>query len=251
MTLLLQSTLKFIQLFFNKHQLKGKKNTINIFFAERPTESGFSLIELIIVLLIIMIMTTVAIFPLIGHRNAYRTEDQALRIMNFIQNAKMRALSKRRPTRLEIDLTKKVLRIIDENKLDLGASDDVVISEESFVEYVRLDRQPANLPRISPNVSIDGGTLNYQTAVYITSSHPLSLGNKVWTARFLSDGTVTDAGGSCSSSCLTPISSTIFIWQEQLGTDNAAPLNLVRAITLYGGSGQARLWQYNGAKFVE
>lgn len=213
---------------------------VNRLSAGKSVEAGFSLIELLIAILILMIMTAVSIFPFIAHRNAYRTEDQALRLVNFLEDAKMHALAKQRPMRFEIDLTDRVLRIIDEMDTTADTSDDVIVKTEYLIDSVRLDRQPANMTGILPNVSINATPLFYSTITYSL------VGNTVWSARFQSDGTAELIPSGQAANV------TIFIWLEaQDNANNADPIQAVRAVTIFGGTSNVRLWQYDGANFQE
>lgn len=242
------SNWKIINLFDSNLDYEIKQNARDLRVLKN-TEAGYSLVELLIVILIIMIMTALAIFPFIAHRNAYRTEDQALRVMDFMEAAKMKALGERQTMRFEIDLTDNVLRVVDENTIISGDSDDVVIRQESFIEGVRLDQQPSNMVGISPNVSFNGGVINLPSAQYIPKD---GVGNTVWTACFASDGSVsTIVPSSSSTSCNSPANTTIFIWQPKSGTNEAEPLQLARAITVNGGTSDIRMWQYDGITFVE
>jgi prepilin-type N-terminal cleavage/methylation domain-containing protein len=68
--------------------------------ADRNPEAGFSLMELLIVVAIMVIMTIVAIQAMIPARASYRTDDQAQRILGFMRMAGQRALTQRQPHHL-------------------------------------------------------------------------------------------------------------------------------------------------------
>ncbi len=225
---------------------RGKMVQRNI---ERPMSAGFSLIELLIVIVIIGILTAISILPLLGTRKAYRTEDQAMRILDFMRDANQRALAQRQVMRLEIDDSDKIIRIIDENTVASGNTDDVVVRRESLDNpiNVRVVTRPSNLldDALLPNVALSTGTTTYPAAQYATSTHPLSINHSVWTARFFSNGSVNNVAG-------TQLSATLFVWQPGTGANsvNAAPVQLTRAITIFGNTGTVKLWYYNGTGFV-
>ena len=219
----------------------------------RKREAGFSLVELLTVVTVISIMTSVTIFSFLGNKRAYQTEDQTLRIMDFMRDAKERALSHRQVMRLEVDLTDKAVRIIDEGTpenasgTDSHGNDKLVRQEnlDSSAGPVRIDVQPSNIS-VLPNINTAATpVLSYPAAIYASSSHPLSAGHNVWAVRFQSNGSVTDSAGGA-----VPTSATFFVWQPDTVTNYAAPLQAVRAITLFGGTGTIKYWQYDGSRFV-
>lgn len=233
-------------------------------------ENGFSLIELLIVVAIISIMTTFAIFALVPHRNLYRTDDQALRILDFMRDASQRALTQRQVMRLEIDQTDNVIRIVDENLVGAGTADDGMVRQEPLENpaNVRMYLNPAAAgpPIISGPPDASGGAgpvavvsppapSNFPAAAYAACLHPLAVshtaGHNGWTARFLSNGSVVDAGIDAAGTNATLTSATLYLWPPQAGDpDTATTPGAVRAITVFGGAGAIRLWKYDGIAFV-
>lgn len=194
--------------------------------------SGFSLIELLMVSAVLLILTAISIPYLYNYTKLYKTEDQALRVMDLMREAAQISLTKRRTIRLDIDLSdaaRPVMRLTDEN----GAATDVLaktIPLEPFSE-VRMDVAPLGITVPAPP--------NYATATLVGG---------VWTLRFRSDGSVLNAAN-------IPISGTLFFWPPRAVPYNAADLTPrnkaeVRAITLFGGSGAVRYWKHTGTTFV-
>jgi prepilin-type N-terminal cleavage/methylation domain-containing protein len=212
-------------------------------------ERGHTLIELLIVVSVITIISAYAIFSFNAHKKAFKTDDEALRILNFMQEAGQRSLMLRRVMRLEIDYTDNAIRIIDEN----GSGTDFIYREEqlldlSDVRYVKTTTSSNGAPAtVSPvgTVSAPPAPSSYSAATFATSTHTLSLGDTVCVLRFQSDGSVLDQGGSVTSA-------TLYLW-EPLSTTSLNTVknnNYVRAITVFGGTGAVRFWKYNGAAFV-
>ena len=217
-------------------------------------DAGFSIIELLIVLSVVSIMTSVTIFSFLGNKKAYQTDDRALRIMDFMRDAKERALSHRQVMRLEIDTTINAIQIIDEKTVEISSgkdthSNDRIVRQESLdnpTGPLRVDVQPSNIA-VLPNINTTSTpVLSYPMAVYAVSSHPLSAGHNVWAVRFQSNGSITGPADASAA----PISATVLVWQPDGVTNYAAPLQSVRAITLFGGAGTIKYWQYDGSNFV-
>ncbi|HEX8367565.1 MAG TPA: prepilin-type N-terminal cleavage/methylation domain-containing protein [Pyrinomonadaceae bacterium] len=210
--------------------------------AKRHKTSGFSMIELVIVLVIIMILSAISLPYIYNYQKRYKSEDQALQVMDFMREANQLALNKRRTMRLEIDLTDNKLLLIDEK--GAGASDDTEVKAiplESTGE-VRMDQIPTGVSPPNPP--------NYNNAVFAadTIGHKRAgttvTGHSVWAIRFKSDGSVVNAAGTLTSANL-------YVWAPvAAGNSNPRSLKEVRAITMFGGSGAVRYWKHNGTTFV-
>ena len=205
----------------------------------RP-ESGFSLIELLVVAAIIIILSVYAVIALMPHKNAYKTDDQALQILDFMRDAGQRALTNRRTMRLEIDLTANVIRIIDKTP-------DTVVRQMPLesTANVKIATTPASTNKAPGTVPAPPAPSNYAAAVYTTSTDSVSLNNSVCVLQFGSDGTVKDQSNTITST-------TLYLWQPQSSTVTDTPANVqgVRAITVFGGTGAVKFWKYNGTAFV-
>lgn len=185
---------------------------------------GFSVIELLIVVAIIIILTAAAVFTLSPQRRAYRTDDAAGQVTNFLRDAYQRALSQRQTMRVEIDRANMLIKIIDENRLPVG--------DEFEVRRAKLNDE------ISLNQPADGaGLLNPPPAPYNYAVAGYS--NNQWEARFRSDGSVVDLAGNS-------LSATLFF---SLANMDSSDTNLIRAVTLFGPSGSVRVWRYTGQSF--
>ena len=218
------------------------KKPVFIDAARRDKTSGFSMIELVIVLVIILILSAISLPYIFNYQRRFKAEDQALQVMDFMREANQLALNKRRTMRLEIDLTDNKLLLIDEK--EPGASDDTEVKAiplESTLE-VRMDQIPTGISKPNPP--------NYNDAAYAidTIGHKRAgttvNGHNVWAARFKSDGSVVNAAG-------TLISANLYIWAP-VAAGNTNPRNKkeVRAITMFGGSGAVRYWKHDGTNFV-
>lgn len=190
----------------------------------RPDSEGFSLIELLIVVAIVIILTAAAIFTLAPQSRAYRTDDAAGQVSNFLRDAYQRALAQRQTMTVEIDRANKMIRIIDENRLGVG--DEIEVRRAKLNDEISLN-QPI----------VAAGLVNPPPAPY---TYPIAVySNDLWEARFRSDGSVVDAAGNS-------LSGTLFF---SLMNMNNSDSDLIRAVTLFGPSGSVRIWRYTGVSF--
>lgn len=199
---------------------------------------GYSLVEILVVMALIAVMTAISLPYFFNFSRMYKSEDQAIKVMDLMREAGQLALTRRRIFRIELDrnnIDQPVLRMIDEN--GLGSSDDAVIKTIPLepLNRVRMDLAPAGITAPNPP--------NYPAAAYTSN---------VWTIRFTSSGSVLGAVGT------TPVSATLYSWRPVMETgtpfsiSNLTPARSeeVRAVTIYGGSGAVRYWKYNGTAWV-
>lgn len=204
---------------------------------KEPT-AGFSVIELLIVLTVIALMSSFAVFYFNSHQRLYRADDQSLIIADILQEARQRSLTQRETLRVEIDKTDNIIRLIDENK-PTTADDDQLLRQTALkpeTELVMLQRASEiseNPPEPTPVPSVQ-----FKQSVY-----PASHNHNVSTFRFLSNGTVTDAGNDAIGGGAVTIGATIHVWTPK-PTDPTI-FEVARAITVIGSTGTVRLWEYD------
>lgn len=206
---------------------------------ERQTERGFSVLELLVVIGIIVIMSTVVLFYATAHRKLYRPDDQALQITDMLQEARQRALTQRRTMRVEINLTNNSAKLYDENTNATSASDDVLIKSLAlFVTAdVRVDTRPSEIGYNPPE------SMPVPTAVFKTSVYPTSISQSVCTIRFLSNGSAVDAGTNSIGAGAVPTGVTLHVWQPN--KNNNTQSDIARSITVLGATGVIRLWEFD------
>ncbi len=206
--------------------------------------SGFSMTELLVVLGVIGVMSVISLPYIVNYKKAYKSEDQALKVMDLMREAGQQALTKRRTMRFEIDYTTNSVRLISEPRPDDAVQQHVLLKKLPLegTADLRMDIIPAGISKPNPpnytNIAaatdsighVDGGT-------NVT-------GHSVWRARFRSDGSVVNAAG-------VPINANIYVWPPITpGSTTPRNKNEVRAITLFGGSGAIRYWKHNGTSFL-
>ncbi|MGD9627938.1 MAG: prepilin-type N-terminal cleavage/methylation domain-containing protein [Pyrinomonadaceae bacterium] len=206
----------------------------------KPDQRGFSLIELMVVLVVVTIFVSISLFFYEGHRSLYRPDETALLVGDLLQEARQRSLTQRETMRVEVDLTRKVASLIDENR-STTADDDVVIRAVNIPEpsVVTVGSRPANIPDNPPE------PLPVPNAVFVSSVYTPSFGNNVATFRFLRDGSVVNAGNNSIGTGATASGATLHIWSPS--ETDATSSQIARAITIIGSSGTIRTWEYDPA----
>jgi type II secretory pathway pseudopilin PulG len=206
---------------------------------KKQKEEGFSIIELCCVMTVILIMSAVSLFYLSSHKKLYAAEDQAIQLSDILQEARQKSFTQKEVIRVEINVTAKKIRLIEENDPET-ATDDKITREINLYndEVVKFDSNPSNIPGASIPPEITPVT----RAVFSTSNHPLSLGNSVCTIRFMRNGTVTNAGTSATGAGALPTGVAVFIWKPK---DNTSEALILKAITVGGGTGNLKMWNYS------
>lgn len=205
--------------------------------------SGFSLVEIFVVLGVIAILAVVAAPYLYNYNKLYKSEDQAIKIMDLMRETNQLAINKRRTMRFEIDLTDNALMIIDE----ASAPGTLVkkIPLERTAE-VRVDVIPSGVTKPNPPNYTDI-TFAADTTGHIENGTTVT-GHNVWACRFRSDGSVVNMAAPASA---VPVNANIYIWPPvSFGSTTPRNLKEVRAITMFGGSGAVRYWKHSGTAFV-
>lgn len=201
------------------------------------SESGFSVVELLVVVAIIAVMATVVLFYASAHKKAYQADEQTSLLTDILQEARQRSLTQRDPLRVEINLTTNTVSLINENTS--GTSDDVLLKKASLYDStgVKVGTAPGEIGVNPPE------TLPVPTAVFKPSVYPTSISQNVCTIRFMPDGTVMDAGTSATGTGAVVTGITLYVWSP----DKNVPTNssIARGITILGATGAVRLWEWD------
>lgn len=205
---------------------------------QKNSESGFSLIELLIVLIISSIMLAVTGYYFVAHQKLYKPDDQSLKIIDILQEARQRALTQRKTMRVEIDLTDNIVRLIDEKESNTE-TDDREIRRATLLPQneVKLQVRPDDISYNPPE------TLPAPTAVFTASIYPSSSSHNVCTIRFQSNGTVMNAGTTAIGGGATVTGLTLHIWSPK--KTNANEADIARSITIIGSTGSLRMWEFD------
>lgn len=207
-------------------------------------QHGFSVIELVIVVLMLLTLTGISLFYLSSHQKLYRPDDQALKLVDLIQEARQRSISQRETMRVEINVTTNTARLIDENTFPLPdtVGNDQVLKAISLFESneVKVGPRPAQIGYNPPEPFFPVPNCVFKPSVY-----PSSITNSVCTIRFQSDGTVVDAGNNAVGAGAVQTGVTLHIWSpNKINTNNS---DQARAITILGPTGVMRLWEFDAS----
>ena len=203
-------------------------------------ESGFSLIELMIVLALIAVLSAISLPYIYNYKKLYKSEDQALKVIDVMRETAQLAITRRRTMRFEIDFTANAILVIDEN----GAQPDTQIKRIplELLRDVRMDVIPATIAKPNPPNYTDIVPAVDAVGHFVGAANVI--GNTVWVARFRSDGSVVNNAN-------IPINANIYSWPPITpGSTTARNKGEIRAITLFGGTGAIRYWKYAGTTFV-
>jgi Tfp pilus assembly protein FimT len=185
---------------------------------------GYSVIELLVIVSVIIVLTGAAVFSMLPQKRAYSTDDAAAQVSNFLRDAYQRAISQRQTMKVQIDRSTMLIKMFDENTLPTG--DEIEIRRAQLNPEISVNQPTVGGSSLNPPAS----PFNYPVATYSSN---------LWVARFRSDGSVVDANGNT-------LSATIFFSPVSMKTNET---NLIRAVTLFGPSGSMRFWRYTGSSF--
>jgi prepilin-type N-terminal cleavage/methylation domain-containing protein len=192
-----------------------------------PSDGGFSLLELVIVVALLTIMAAFAVPQVISMRRVVRFNGLQREIMSQLRLTRQLAMSQRQVMRFRYDNTNKQILIIDNqergtaaNPIANSTSNDVIVKTTSLaglgvpageIAYGQPSGAPTSLP--------DGVSLN-------------ALSNGLVEVIFQPDGSVLNSSGSPSNAAL-------FFY------DNKAPAQTAIAISVLGAGGRVKNWRYS------
>lgn len=211
--------------------------------AQKKGEQGFSILELIVVMVVIAVMSAVSIFYLRTSKKLLAVDEQASRLSDILQEARQKVLTQKAVMRVEIDNTTKSFRLIGEGFDEASTTDDRVLRNSSFggENTIRIDK-PSNVTGGLNEVPTDNSPVS--KCVFTASNHPLSVGNSVCTIRFLRNGLVADAGtGGIGTNAVTR-GFTVYVWKPTNDFATTTTGDVIKAITISGSSASIRLWDY-------
>jgi len=203
------------------------------------SEQGASVVEIVIVLVIIAVLSAISIPYIVNYKKLYKSEDQALKMIDLMREAAQIAVTQRTTIRFEIDLTDNSVLLIDQSESASGNLIKKIPLEQT--KEVRVDVIPDGVTK--PDANYNDISFTVDTVGHLEGTTTVN-GHNIWAARFKRDGSVVGAAG-------TPISVNIYVWPPlEPGSTEARHDTEIRAITMFGGSGALRYWKYDSTEFV-
>ncbi|HEV7744249.1 MAG TPA: prepilin-type N-terminal cleavage/methylation domain-containing protein [Pyrinomonadaceae bacterium] len=204
-------------------------------------DRGFSLIQLMLVLVIMGILTAVAIPQMIVQRRLTRSIEVNREIMTQIRLARQLAMAQRQAITFQYDTTNEAINIIDHNNVD------TVANPTSGIDVLTAGGYPSTTgSTVIATVSLrQGGLSAGEMSWGIPGSLPgspttadglavpnISTASNKLNITFQRDGSVVDATGN-------PVDTALFIYNNKAAKATAS------AISVRGASGRVKIWRYN------
>ncbi len=199
-------------------------------------EQGFSIIELLAVVLIGTIMAAAAILSFSTPKK-FAADDQMLKVLDVMQEARQRAINQKSTMRVEFNDTTKSVRLIDENAAGNTADDLVIRTLPIDIGNVKLGTHPQNVSI----TNLPTATSPVPELTFAASNYPSSQNQSVFTLCFIKEGRVvqTDNNGLCNSS--NPLrGATLYVYSNQ---DADGKSSIVRAMTVSGLSSETLIYK--------
>ena len=193
--------------------------------------AGHSLIEMLIVVSLIGLLTSMALPQLLAQRRLYRSTTVTREIMTTLRHARQLAMSQRQAITFQYNDTTKQVSLIDHNS-NLGAAmlldpsypntaGSQIISTASLVAETSLSSEISyGIPAGLPNGALADG-------IAMTA-----LANNQINITFQPDGSVIDGAGN-------PVGRAMYIYNNRAARATAA------AISVIGASGRVKIWRYD------
>ena len=193
-------------------------------------QKGFSILELLVVIVVLSLLSALAVSSFSSSKK-YAADDQAMLMVDILNEARQSALNQRRTFRVEINRTKKVLTLINENGFDT-ASDDKIVKSIPIKDIVTIGEVPENIsgpPTATSPIPVLG---------FVSSNYPLSSGDEKITLRFARNGRVLDTGNDDigTGSLIRGAAIYVFTYKEKTSTPE-----IIRAVTALETTGDTSI----------
>jgi type II secretion system protein H len=199
------------------------------------SEQGFSLVELVVVMMLLAIMATIAFLGMSSNK-LFDADTQAFAIIDILQEARQKALTQGKTLRVELNDTKKQIRLIDENSTTVAA-DDVIVQARTFNPGLTIGVKPSNVNPLTG--ALPQSSSPVPEIQYTQTNYPMSANDKVKTLRFLKTGEVVDGGTDNLGTGAINTGVTIYVYNGASGSK----ATVIRAITVSGITAAAQLFK--------
>ena len=211
-------------------------------YQSRPSERGFSVIELLIVVGVAVILGAIALPQMISARRMLRSSAMSRQVLTQLRLARQEAMSQRQAMTVQYDDTNKRLVVIDHN-----ASGRSLLTATGYpntagsVQIRTINLAGEGLPASEIAYGIPSGA---QTAALgdSTSMTTLPTTTKKINITFQPDGSVIDGNGNAANFAL-------YFYNTK------ASINTASAVSVLGAGGRVKIWRYDSSatvnKYVE
>jgi hypothetical protein len=200
--------------------------------------SRFATVKLLSAAVFFVILLAVVLFYASRPAKLTPPDEQAQKIIEIFRQARLTASKQGEIMRVEIDLEDNLLRLIDENQ-PLSADDDRTLATAALLppDEVRIDARPQNIAMTPVEI------MPVPVAQFRRSKYPASASHDVFTFRFAPNGTIFNEGTDLVGTKATSVGLTLFLWTPKF--TNSGEAENARAVTVIGGTGSIRFWEYN------
>jgi len=223
---------------------------------------GFSLVELLVVMAILVVLTAITIPAMVAQRRLLRSNAVMREVGTQLRFARQLAMSQRQSVTFQYDDSTKQIKVINHNNNQplnlscnlsrtaiLGASgfpntacSVVVITVPLTQGGLTASEIAYGIPAGSPPLPVGAPIIpvtKLDDNIVMTPLAPAGAGGKL-NITFQADGSVIDAAG-------IPVDRAMFLFNQSAAQGTAA------AISVVGASGRVKVWRYtlNGNHYVE
>lgn len=197
--------------------MKTQLSTING-NSKLRNQKGFSLPELVVVLLVVAILLVIALPQIISSRRLFRFSGMQRQVTTSLREARQEAMSQRKPVTFRYDNSSKQIITYGGDFGALGDVKNVVVPlagsgvEAADVKYGR----PTGVP----------------TSALSDTTNQTSLSSNAVEITFQPDGSVLDASSN-------PQNQALFFYHDKYRLDTAF------AVSVLGAGGRVKVWRYS------
>jgi len=197
----------------------------------RARQSGYSILELVVVAAIVAIMSTVAVFSLPRALKAESADTAGKQILDFIRDASELALMSTVVHRL--DLTPSTSTTVGTIAI-VRTSDNKIIRQETLSVYTDVVIARPTTPSFT---ATPPSPFDFSDAAFTSGK---------WSVLFNGNGSVTSV-----TTPTAPISCVLYLYNPAAGSPTQPESsNTIRAISIFGPTGAIRFWGYFNNAFA-